>query len=202
MLLITIYHYRELDYCIKIWRCSRAKLWIKKSSERKQDWNFPTDDRLDLSITVVTFPLTCIGMTVDKNHIKWWGNIGCCIKFYLHFFLKARITAILKLDFPLEAFKIQLFSRLFSFPVPRLFVRCLAYIIPRKAASKGGMEKYNTAMMDIQNTFRSSTKVQNKMGVRYTIHGFRTKTAKLDQHRSYIFVVFKVKNSNSNETFF
>ena len=78
----------------------------------------------------------------------------------------------------------------------------LAYIIPRKAASKGGMEKYNTAMMDIQNTFRSSTKVQNKMGVRYTIHGFRTKTAKLDQHRSYIFVVFKVKNSNSNETFF
>ena len=66
-------------------------------------------------------------MTVDKNHIKWWGNIGCCIKFYLHF-LKARITAIPKLDFPLEAFKIQLFSRLFSFPVPRLFVRCLAYI--------------------------------------------------------------------------
>ena len=54
-----------------------------------RDQNFPTDDRLDLSITVVTFPLTCIGMTVDKNHIKWWGNIGCCIKFYLHFFKTA-----------------------------------------------------------------------------------------------------------------
>ena len=98
------------------------------------------------------------------------------------------------------SFPAKLFSRLFSFPV--LFRVCSLFGVHNNQERKSFNGELKSTLTFTKNTFRSCTKNQNKMGIRYTIDGFRIKTAKLDQHRSYIFVVFiitsKVKSSIPN----
>ena len=107
----------------------------------------------------------------------------------------------------------SIFPRLSKFSFPPNFSHAYFHFLFRVCSLFGVHNNQEARKEELQgelkntltftkNTFRSCTKNQNKMGIRYTIDGFRIKTAKLDQHRSYIFVVFiitsKVKSSIPN----